>query len=139
MKKIILSILLTFFISLAHAGNGIITVEISGIKEIKGQISIGLYNKSDGFPDKGREYKGVVIKIKGKSVTYAFSGVPNGDYAIAIFQDSNNNGKLDKNFWGIPKERFAFSRNATGTFGAPGFNKAKFKLNGNYTAKIKLK
>ena len=32
-----------------------------------------------------------------------------GDYAVAIIQDLNENEKLDKNFLGIPKEPYGFS------------------------------
>ncbi|SMN14418.1 hypothetical protein CRYPD_1154 [uncultured Candidatus Thioglobus sp.] len=33
--------------------------------------------------------------------------IPSGSYAIAIFQDTNNNKVLDKNFFGIPKKNTA--------------------------------
>ncbi len=68
-----------------------------------------------------------------KNIQYTFSGIPNGDYTIAVFHDINNNGKLDKNFLGIPKEGYAFSKNAMGTFGPPNFDKAQFKLDSNFT------
>jgi uncharacterized protein (DUF2141 family) len=42
--------------------------------------------------------------------------------------DVNKNGELDKNALGIPKEGFGFSNDAAGTFGPPGFDKAKFIL-----------
>ncbi len=44
--------------------------------------------------------------------------------------DANGNGKLDSNMMGIPKEGFGFSNDATGSFGPPGFDEAKFNLTG---------
>ena len=32
-----------------------------------------------------------------------------GEYLFSIFQDNNDNGKLDTNLLGIPKELFGFS------------------------------
>ncbi|MFX0201916.1 MAG: DUF2141 domain-containing protein [Candidatus Hodarchaeota archaeon] len=138
MRKISLPIIitiLTFFASLAYAQSGTITVEILGIKEIKGQISIGLYNKSDDFPETGKAYKGVFVKVSKNTIKYTFSDIPDGDFAIAVFHDSNSNEKLDKNLFGLPKEAYAFSNNAR----TPSFDKAKFQLKGSYTAKITMK
>jgi uncharacterized protein (DUF2141 family) len=44
-----------------------------------------------------------------------------GSYAIIVFHDENDNGKLDENYWGVPTEGYAFSNNAQGFLGAPDF------------------
>jgi len=141
MKKCSLSILviiLTFFIPIVHAQTGTITVVVTRIKDIKGQISIGLFSSENGFPEKGKEVKGKEVKVTGKTINYTFKDIPDGIYAIAVFHDSNNNGILDKNFLGIPKEGNAFSNNVTTTFGPPSFEKAKFELKGAFIAKIEM-
>ena len=139
MKKIILSLLfLSLFISITCAKTNTITIKVHSIKEIKGKIVIGLYNKAKGFPDIGKQHKGIITKITAKSATYIFSNIPNGVYAIALFQDVNNNGDLDYNFFGIPKEPYAFSCIDGTCFKTPSFDKAKFKLKGNHIFKIKL-
>jgi uncharacterized protein (DUF2141 family) len=129
----------TFFNLMAFAQNGIIAVEIIGVENDDGQVFIGLFNNSDGFPDKGKEYKGGFIKPKTGTFRYTFTEIPNGDYAIAIFHDSNTNGRLDKNFLGIPKEGYGFSENATAFMSAPGFEKAKFTLDGTYASESTMK
>jgi len=141
MKKIgLLAIVAVFsiFVSMAYAQTGSIYVEISGINDPKGVMSIGLYSNEKGFPDTGKEYKGKVVEVTGQTVAYTFKDVPLGTYAIAIFHDTNSNGILDKNFLGIPKEGYAFSNNVSGTFGPPAFKDASFKLDGNKTVKIKI-
>ena len=128
-----------FFVSIAYAQTGTIYVEISGINDIKGLLSIGLYSDEKGFPDKGKEYKGTDVKVTGQTVVYTFKDVPFGTYAIAIFHDTNSNTKLDKNFFGIPKEGYAFSNNVFGALGLPpSFKDASFKVTGNKTVKIKM-
>ena len=44
---------------------------------------------------------------------------------MATYHDQNNNGILDSNFLGIPKEAFGFSNDARGIVGAPDYDKAK--------------
>ena len=142
MKKIgLLTIVAVFVIcvSMAYAQTGTIYVEISGIDDPQGLMSIGLYSDEKGFPDKGKEYKGKDAEVTGQTVVYTFKDVPFGTYAIAIFHDINSNGKLDKNFLGIPKEGYAFSNNVFRALGLPpSFKDASFKVAGNKTVNIKI-
>ena len=57
-----------------------------------------------------------------------FENVPPGTYALSIIHDSNENGELDSNFFGMPKEGFGFSNDVMGTFGPPSFQKASFTI-----------
>lgn len=142
MKKFSLPLIVSIFVifvSMAYAQTGILNVEISDINDPKGLMSIGLYSNKKGFPDKGKEYKGKDVEVTGKTIVYTFKDVPFGTYAIAIFHDTNSNGKLDKNFLRIPKEGYAFSNNVFGALGLPpSFKDALFKFAGNKTVKIKI-
>ena len=111
MKKFRLSlivIILTLFVSIAYAQTGTITVEISVIQGTEGQISIGLYTSEESFPETEKSYKGINIRVSGGKTVATFQDIPAGTYAIAVFHDTNSNGKLDKNFLGIPKEGYIF-------------------------------
>jgi uncharacterized protein (DUF2141 family) len=56
-----------------------------------------------------------------------------------VYQDENANGQLDRNFIGIPKENYGFSRDAAGKFGPPGFDDAAIDVGDEVTvAKVKL-
>jgi uncharacterized protein (DUF2141 family) len=106
---------------------GSLEVSITGIQNAKGQILVGVYNIKDTFPKTGSEFKGMIIKpVKGKT-SVIIKDLPAGTYAVAIFHDEKKNGKLDKNFLGIPKEGYGFSNIAKG-LGAPSFEKASFLL-----------
>jgi uncharacterized protein (DUF2141 family) len=63
--------------------------------------------------------------------------VPNGEYAIALFQDLNGNQKLDTNLFGKPTEPYAFSNNQKPVFMEPSFEKCKFQFN-NSNQKISI-
>jgi len=142
MKKICLPLLASLFItfgSIAYAQTGTLNVEISGINDIKGLMSIGVYSDEKGFPDKGKEFIGIDVEINSQMIVYKFKDIPLGTYAIAVFHDVNSNAKLDKNFLGIPKEGYAFSNNIFGAFGSPpGFKDASFQFTGDKKVKIKM-
>lgn len=69
---------------------------------------------------------GKTIVSSHPSLKVQFADLPKGDYAIALFQDANSNGILDKNFLGIPKEKYGFSGKKV--FGKPDFSDAVFTL-----------
>lgn len=64
---------------------------------------------------------------KGEAKAF-FDDAPYGEYAIALFHDEDNDGKLAYGALGIPKEGYGFSNDARGRFGPPSFDKARFKL-----------
>ena len=71
---------------------------------------------------------------------YEINGMlPHGEYAIAVFVDANGNGKMDKNFLGIPKEQYGFSNNVMGRMAAPSFEQAKFEVTGPASQNIILR
>ncbi|MBK7290922.1 MAG: DUF2141 domain-containing protein [Chitinophagaceae bacterium] len=41
--------------------------------------------------------------------------------SIAILHDENDDGKMNSNFLGLPKEGYGFSNNVMGNFGPPLF------------------
>ena len=57
-----------------------------------------------------------------------FSNLEPGRYAAIAFHDENGNGKLDKNFLGIPTEPYGFSNNVQGFLGPPTFDAAAMAL-----------
>jgi len=117
---------------------GRITVEVSGIKQIKGQLIISLYDKPEGFPNTKATRETVFVKVDGTTVTHVFSHLPPGDYALAVIHDANGNGKMDKHFFGLPREKYGFSNNAKAFLRAPSFRKAKFTLVDTYLARISI-
>jgi uncharacterized protein (DUF2141 family) len=56
-------------------------------------------------------------------VEFRVRNVQPGRYAIAVFHDLNGNGKLDRNFIGLPQEPYGFS-NDTDRRGIPSFEGA---------------
>lgn len=113
-----------------------LTINISGLNSDKGNLMVGVYNKKDNFLKK--QFKGDLVKIKDKKSVVIFKDLPKGEYAVSFVHDENNNKKMDTNFFGIPKEDYGCSNNATGFMGPPKYNDAKFLLSENKTINIKI-
>lgn len=105
---------------------GSLEITVKNIKETKGSIRVGLFTNEKDFLKKVAE--GKIVKANANEITVIFENLKTGDYGISVMHDENENGKLDSNFVGIPKEGFGFGNNAMGTFGPPSFDKAKVTL-----------
>jgi len=108
-------------------GRATIIFKITGLRSEKGQVRIAVFNS----PDKWLEepvYSGT-IRVDSQEVTWKINDVPYGDYGAAVFHDENSNGKMDKNFLGIPLEPYGFSNGVRVTFGPPKWESAKFFVN----------
>ncbi|HEY8936371.1 MAG TPA: DUF2141 domain-containing protein [Cyclobacteriaceae bacterium] len=125
MKKLIIFCLFILFSALAF-GQTSLTVTVKNIREPKGSIRVGLYNKEEDFLKK--VYQGKSVKAVGSEITVIFDNLPEGEYAISVVHDENENEKLDSNKIGIPKEGYCFGNNALGKFGPPSYDKVKIKL-----------
>lgn len=135
MSKFFLPILL-FISSFVFAQNLDLTVSVSGIKNNTGSLTAELYNAKDKFLKVS--YKAISSPIKSNSATVTFTEIPKGEYTVLIYHDENKNGKLDKNFIGMPKEPVACSNNAKGFMGPPKYDDAKFTVITDTKINIKM-
>jgi uncharacterized protein (DUF2141 family) len=113
-------------------------VKIDGLRSAVGQVMVFVYNNEDDFPTKrDRAFKSTMVPANALSLVVSFQDVPNGTYGAAVYHDENSNGKMDRNWYGTPKEGYGASNDATGTFGPPKFKDAKFDFkNSQDTVKI---
>jgi uncharacterized protein (DUF2141 family) len=90
-----------------------------------------LFQSAEGFPSdtsKAIHQQSVDISSNTLSAETTFRDLPYGTYAVAVLHDENGNGKMDKNFMGIPKEGYGASNNPRKRMGPPGFDEAKFSV-----------
>ena len=110
-------------------GKAEVVVKITGLRSEKGQVKIAVFNSSETWLGDHPVYNST-IDVKSQAVIWKINDVPYGDYGIAVFHDENKNGKMDKNFLGIPQEAYGFSNNMRVTFGPPKWEKSKFVVEG---------
>lgn len=126
-KKVFL--IITFFV-LGQNINAQLTIEITNIKEITGRIELGLYNIPETFLSTTEQYKLIYQPVKNLSEIIIIDSLPKGSYAISLMQDQNENGEMEKNFFGIPKEPYGFSTNFRPILSKPDFEDAEFYYDG---------
>ncbi|WP_462249449.1 DUF2141 domain-containing protein [Ekhidna sp.] len=127
MKKLIAFITLITSIQVVVAQDSHeLIVKVENIKDLKGSLKIAVYNHEDHFLSNAIMSDDKIIDSN--EMTFSFKGLVEGIYAISLFHDENDNGKLDSNFIGIPTEPYAFSNNAKGMFGPPSFEDCKFEV-----------
>jgi uncharacterized protein (DUF2141 family) len=117
----------------AYAQNTEVVVKISNIEWIKGSLMISLSNDSlafaqftDQIPTRFKK-----VRVKAHQQEIRFQNLKPGYYALAVFQDLNQNDSLDSRRFGIPIEPFGFSNNVLARFRPPSFKKASFYLKAN--------
>ncbi len=135
--KFSLTVVMPLFSFMAFAQNTYtINVTVTNVESNKGKVFLALYNSESSFLEKVMQ--GTTSKIYNNSCAVVFKNIPEGTYAVSIFHDENDNGKMDTNFVGIPKEDYGCSNNAKGFMGPPKWEDAKFELNANKQLTISL-
>ena len=103
-----------------------IEVRVQGVTSpAKGTVRVAICDKATFLKD--CPHSASAPAQEGETVV-TVNDVPPGSWAVLAFLDENDNGKLDRNVLGIPKENYAFSRDARGRFGPPSFEDAAFVL-----------
>ncbi len=113
-------------------------LSIEGINELKGEIRIAMFDSKEKYTKD--PIHAIVIPVDSTTIIWTQEMLPFGEYAIAVYHDKNENGKIDTNFLGIPKEDYGFSNNARGRFGPASWQDSKFMVEDNfYSTSIKIK
>ena len=141
MNALLLKTIACFFLSLFLTYNSFSTelkISVTNLKSSTAPIMVAVYKKCSPFPDEKAAVSYLTVTPHNNKAVAEFD-IPNGEYAIAIFQDINKNGKLDTGWFGIPKEPYGFSKNFRPIMSAPKFNDCSFILKDvSTTFEIKL-
>jgi len=128
MKTIIITSLVCLGCAITSMAQGTLQIEITNVKAGTGSVKIGLFDNERTFLKEASFSK--TVKADSEKVVVMFNDIPLGEYAISVIHDENENGELDANFFGMPKEGFGFGNDAMGTFGPPSYEKALIKIGG---------
>ncbi|KLT65954.1 DUF2141 domain-containing protein [Pedobacter sp. BMA] len=113
-------------------------VNVNGIRTTKGNLIIQIYRDELSYENE-QPYKQLIFKkneIESGSTTVKFS-IESGVYGFTLVDDENANGRIDKNFIGVPKEGFGFSNFFMEKLKKPKFG--QFQINVNKTKNIGIK
>ena len=116
---------------IGKGGSVPLTVIIKDLSSATAPVIVGVYGAKNKFPDPKGQLKEYKFVPKGKILTAKITDLKFGTYALAVYQDVNSSGKINKNFIGLPTEPYGFSNNYKPKTKAPGFDDCKF----DYSAK----
>lgn len=115
-----------------YAQNSRVVIIITGIQVDGGTVYVNVFSNEKDYK-KDIAATSFVLESNSAVTDYELE-LPEGEYLVSMYQDTNNNGKLDGGLFGIPKEPVGIS-NYNGQ-GIPGsFQKLQVPVNGD-TAQI---
>lgn len=125
----VLAYWLTSTPTVADTGTGKMAFNIDGIESLSGTVYCRLYKDEQGFPADGEfAIAELLVKPIPGQTSCVFEEIEKGTYAFSVWHDVDDDGELDSNFVGVPKEPVGASNNAKGRFGPPKFQKAAVEL-----------
>ncbi len=148
----------------AWAEGADLKVEVSGLRNYKGQVVLWLWAVTEQarFPDPSKVQhrdegandlpcnfpqmaicRRIVSSLQDLTVSYTFKSVPPGDYAVFVFHDENNNKLLDTGMFKRPLEAIGYSQllpdEVKPLANKVTFQQAHFTLSGPQTITIGLR
>ena len=125
------------FTSIAQTAD--LTIVVEGVKLIENSnIMIAVYNNEDDFLDSEQIYRKVEVPVDSTRISYTFTELPPGLYAVSLYHDEDNDNEMDRKWYGPPKEGYGFSNNFTSNIRPARFNDALVELTGDKTIHIKV-
>ena len=90
-----------------------LSLQINQIEKQQGNFFVAIHDSAGTYMTKDADVfmESVLPVTRLGAQTLQICDVPAGTYAVAVYQDVNDNGKLDSNFIRIPKEPYGFSNN----------------------------
>lgn len=119
------------------AKNLSIVVNIENIRCCEGAIILGLYNRKSTWLKPAGMVRSRLSIANAEQQRIEIHGLSAGEYAIAVFQDLNQNRKLDRRFGLASKEPHGFSGVGKGWRGVS-YSKAAFTLDSDTEMTIRL-
>tara|TARA_R110002050_G_scaffold137968_3_gene261679 strand:+ start:1126 stop:1593 length:468 start_codon:yes stop_codon:yes gene_type:complete len=119
-----------------------LTTEIAKIKNVGPKIVMEVYLVTD---TNAKDWQSLhlldkkIIELNTDNQNIIFTTLKEGNYAIRLFQDMNNNGMLDRSSNSIPLEPVGFSNNPSLFGGEPTPEESTFILTKDQSITINLK
>ena len=105
-----------------------VKIDVSGFRTNTGRLYVSIYKDQESFLKIGKETGTNTVKVNKKDtiVETCFSGLKPGWYAVALYHDEDDNGKMNSGLFGIPLEPFGLSNNFRPRFSYPKFSQCRF-------------
>lgn len=106
-----------------------VSVEVSS-STTGGKVYLAAYDTPDGFRnDDFVVNASTEFPDRASSAELDLQLPSGGTYVIAAFQDMNDNGELDRNFFGVPTEPYGFAKLPPSKWRTPSFGEVATEVN----------
>jgi uncharacterized protein (DUF2141 family) len=119
--------------TIAAATPGEVRVAVATLHSSKGHVLCALFDSEDAYKQLRPTMRLVVDPVQ-PVTSCVFHDVPSGAYMISAVHDENDNGKLDKGLFGMPKEGYGVSNNHTYALKGPDFTESVVQLGDRVTS-----
>ena len=110
-----------------------LTIEVSNVRNDRGTVGFALFTK-DGFYK--TPFMSESVTASEGMVSYTFTDLPAGDYAVLLHHDENEDGQMNFHSTGMPKEDWATS--GTPVMGPPSWKENSFTLDADQTLQMRF-
>jgi len=132
-KKAFIICVLLWVAGNCFAANIQTTIEINGVTVNGGLVYVAVYSNENDYKAENTSVKFILEPVSAK-ITYSLE-LPEGEYVVSVFQDTDNDGELKTGRFGMPSE--PVGKTNYNLKGAPGgFNKLKAPVNNSSTKLI---
>ncbi len=104
-----------------------IKLVVSGAEPTTGTIEATLFSSAQDFLLEAHLQESGDVTEDG-NFEAEFAGLEEGEYAIVVVHDANDNGVYDAGLFGFGGESLGYSNDASSWFGRPSFDEAKFSV-----------
>lgn len=120
--------LTAIFLMAVSASAASLTVRVTNIDGRGGLLHVALYTEALWPDDDATPVVDKIVPATAPETVVVMEKVTPGVYGVKTYQDVNKNDRFDQGLFGIPLERYGFSRDARPRLSAPSFSRAKFTV-----------
>ena len=105
---------------------GTLVVKVEGLQSDKGDLRFVMFGSKKDFLK--QPVNAEIVEINSQKGTWTVEDLPYGTYAVLVHHDLNANGKMERHWYGKPKEPTGTSNDPPARMGPPLWKKAKFEF-----------
>jgi uncharacterized protein (DUF2141 family) len=120
-------VLASLFALPARSAELSLEVALTGVKDARGQVRVGLYADAKTFRKEAQALAVQTAPAAAGTVRVRFTGLAPGRYAIMAYHDEDGNGELNRRLGMFPTEGYGLSNNPK-VMGPPAFEDSAFEL-----------
>ena len=120
------ALLLLLLAAMVRADTGTLIVEVQDLEFNEGKVRFALFDSDENFFKEAVAYGD--IDVADNSAMWIVNNLPFGTYAVTVHHDVNDNGEMERRWFGKPKEPTGASTNPSLRFGPPTFENSRFEF-----------